>query len=157
MGDEGFVRGALAHSPDILMQEHQGRTPLYYAAHAGHVTTVRLLLEWGATDPDGTAYLSALNKECRKLLAKAKADKPVEEVSEHPRDHIVVRPGDGKENRTNAAANRAAVSGPEAPKLGAVDAPRTRGTASPETAPADSQLSHLHESSYQSFGLDNGV
>jgi hypothetical protein len=71
-GDEGFIRGALAHNHDILMQTHQGRTPLYCAAHAGHAHIVKLLLELGATDNDGTAHLSALNNDCKMLLATAR-------------------------------------------------------------------------------------
>lgn len=73
MGDLNFVRGAIAHNNTVLMEMHQERTPLYYAAHGGHARIVRYLLEMGAKDDkDGCAYMSALNKECKQLLLDAK-------------------------------------------------------------------------------------
>jgi len=68
LGDEAFVRGALAHSPDIVNTAQDGRTPLYYACHHGHDRIAKQLLEAGATDPDGSIYWGSLNDACRQLL-----------------------------------------------------------------------------------------
>lgn len=68
LGDEAFVRGALAHSPDIVNTAQDGRTPLYYACHRGHDRIAKRLLEAGATDPDGSIYWGSLNDACRQLL-----------------------------------------------------------------------------------------
>lgn len=70
VGDEAFVKGAILYAPETVHRLHDGRTPLYYASLCGHETIVRLLLEAGATDPERTAYLCALNQNIRSLIKR---------------------------------------------------------------------------------------
>ncbi|GKZ00226.1 hypothetical protein MPSEU_000975500 [Mayamaea pseudoterrestris] len=164
VGDEGFIRGALAHNRAILMQAQQGRTPLYIAAHAGQAHAVKLLLEWGAKDLDGTAYLSALNSECRKLLADAKCIEQTAEEADHPRDRITVVQGDESWLQEYISPTVASVS---------TDPKQLTAVNYLSKSPPPAQLKDLHKSSlcvasstnalekvvhsYQSFGLDHGT
>ena len=75
-GDIDSVRAAIKKSPALVNDRENDRTPLYYASHRGHSSIVRLLLHAGARDTDGSAYSSALNGKCRRLLRpKSKAKK----------------------------------------------------------------------------------
>jgi hypothetical protein len=82
IGDVSFVRNAIAADPKSLNKidtEGTGRSPLYLACHAGHESIVRLLLDMGIQDTDGTAYQSALNDSIRQTLR---------EYNSHPRNSL---------------------------------------------------------------------
>jgi hypothetical protein len=48
----------------------QDRTPFYLAVHGGHVAVAEYLLNLGATDSDGTAFIAANKPEMRELLQR---------------------------------------------------------------------------------------
>jgi hypothetical protein len=72
IGDVDFVTDAIANEPGSINQILDGRAPLYLACHGGHAKIVKALLDAGAKDTDGTAFLSALNDSCKKLLRNYK-------------------------------------------------------------------------------------
>lgn len=71
-GDLPYVRQTLRTFPELLHLRLQGRSPLYHACHCGHVKVVKVLLNAGCIDLDGTCYQSALTKEIRTLLKQNK-------------------------------------------------------------------------------------
>jgi hypothetical protein len=54
---------ATPNDVELLDQERQGRTPLYWACFGGHVDLVRELLARGGKDIDGAAYLAVTTRE----------------------------------------------------------------------------------------------
>jgi hypothetical protein len=71
VGDEDFVKNAIANDPTLVHLAKNGRTPLYNACLCGHERIVKILLEAGAQDLDRTAYTSALD-----FVENAIADDP---------------------------------------------------------------------------------
>jgi len=69
LGNTAAVKAFIKKDPFLsIYPSENDRTPLYLAAHGGHLETCKVLLENGATDKDGECYRSALNGNIRKLL-----------------------------------------------------------------------------------------
>jgi hypothetical protein len=66
------MRGVLSATDfDIDIASPFGRSALYQAALGGHTSTVRWLIEQGASDPNGVAYLACTNPQTREVMAAA--------------------------------------------------------------------------------------
>ena len=72
VGDVDFVQRSIHDADLIRSKSPEGRSPLYLASLCGHTKVVKVLLEAGCKDEDGSAYLAALNDQTRQLLRPKK-------------------------------------------------------------------------------------
>jgi hypothetical protein len=132
VGDEDFVREYLrtsSASPDAFQCLLDGRSPLYFASLCGHETIVRMLLAAGATDPDRTAELSALNQRIRTLL------------KENRRGCASEAKGKAKTTTQRKASREKSLTAPANSEIGASEMGKS------ETSPLLPQLSSISASS----------
>jgi len=69
IGNSVVVRRFIMEDPFLAVHPSDNdRTPLFLAAHGGHLETCKILLENGATDPSGECTLGSLNSKIANFI-----------------------------------------------------------------------------------------